>query len=150
MQTKMTIRLIYDFRGETKQLDTEIQLPLYIENIEQFLHSLPTKVAEKYGLDTFTYEFEMLESSPMEVISYESRIKSGLPELPMDVQDFLEAYKKVGPEAYLQTIADAYEVDLEANPRFIKAMKAAYNLGKEQRMPEKAMATSSWIKHCFT
>jgi len=150
MQTKMTIRLIYDFRGETKQLDTEIQLPLYIENIEQYLYSLPTKVAEKYGLDTFTYEFEMLESSPMEVISYESRIKSRLPKLPMDVKDFLEAYKQVGPEAYLQTIADAYEIDLVENPRIIKAMKAAYNLGKEQRMPDKTMAASSWIKHCFT
>jgi len=150
MQTKMTIRLIYDFRGVTKQLDTEIQLPLYIENIEQYLHSLPTKVAEKDGLDTFSYEFEMLESSPMEVISYESRIKSRLPKLPMDVKDFLEAYKQVGPEAYLQTIADAYEVDLEDNPRVIKAMKAAYNLGKEQRMPDKAMDASSWIKHCFS
>lgn len=150
MQTNMTIRLIYDFRGETKQLDTNIQLPLYIENIEHYVHSLPAKVAEKHGLDTFTYEFEMLEASPIEVINYDSRIKVNLPKLPMDAINFLEAYKKIAPEAYLETIATAYDIDLAKNPRVAKAMKAAYILGKEQRMPDKAMSATSWVKHCFT
>lgn len=150
MQTTITVSLSYDYRGETFNYQANLHLPLYIENIEAFYRSIPQTIADKNKLDTFSYQFELMESAPIEVIAVDSRIEKSLPALPIAVEDFLEHYTKVGSEAYLQMIADEYRVDLNANPRFAKALKAAYALGKEHRLPSSKLSTSDWMKHCFT
>jgi len=150
MQTTITASLSYDFRGETYVYSAEVLLPLYIDNAEAFCRSLPQMIADKNQLDTFTYQYELMETSPVEVVSVESRIEKSLPDLPMAVEDFIEHYKKVGSEAYLTMIADEYGLDLQAKPRVAKALKAAYTLGKEHRIPEKKLSESDWTKHCFT
>jgi hypothetical protein len=150
MQTKITVSLSYDFRGESYNYQADIVLPLYIDNIEGFYRTIPQTIADKNKLNTFSYQYEVMESSPIEVIAMESRIEKSLPNLPMAVEDFLQHYSKVGSEAYLEMIANEYNVDLSANPRFAKALKAAYTLGKEHRIPEAKMSASDWMKHCFT
>lgn len=150
MQTTITVRLSYDYRGETFTYSAQLPLPLYIENIEAFYRSIPQTIADKNQLDTFTYQYELMETSPIEVVAVESRIEKSLPNLPIAVEDFLEHYSKVGSEAYLQMIAAEYELDLQANPRVAKALKAAYSLGKEHKIPDKKLSASDWMKHCFT
>jgi len=150
MQTTITVSLSYDYRGETFTYNAELLLPLYIDNIEAFYRSIPQTIADKNKLDTFTYQYELMETSPIEVVNVESRIEKSLPELPIALEDFLEHYTKVGSEAYLEMIADEYDLDLQSNPRFAKALKAAYSLGKEHRLPEKKFSAGDWMKHCFT
>ncbi len=150
MQTEISVRLCYDFRGETYTYNADIPLPLYIENIEAFYRSIPQTIADKNKLDTFTYQYELMETSPIEVIAVKSRIEKALPKLPVLLEDFLEHYTKVSSETYLQMIAEEYGLDLNANPRLAKALKAAYTLGKEQKIPNKKLSASDWMKHCFT
>lgn len=150
MQTTITVSLSYDYRGETFTHSAQLPLPLYIENIETFFRSIPQTIADKNQLDTFTYQFELMENSPIEVIAVESRIEKSLPDLPIGVEDFLEHYTQINSEAYLQMIADEYDIDLQSNPRLAKALEAAYTLGKEQKIPEAKASATNWMKHCFT
>jgi hypothetical protein len=150
MQSTITVRVVFDFRGETFRFESDIVLPLYIDDIDQFLEKLPPRMAKEHGLDLISYKFEIMEHSDFEVIAFQSRIEASMPKLPMMIREFLEAYQAVGPDAYLQKIAEAYDVDIEHNPKFAKALKAAYSLGKEHRLSERKHPINMWLSRGFT
>lgn len=150
MNSTMTVQAIFDFRGDTFNYQADIVLPLYIDDVELFLEQLPHKIAKQNQLEIISYKFEMLESSAIEVISFKSRIESAMPQLPIMVREFIDVYQSVGPEAYLQKIAEAYEIDLSTNPKLAKAIKAAYMLGKEHRLSERNNPVNLWLNRGFT
>ncbi|MDG6778373.1 hypothetical protein QCB44_06630 [Thiomicrorhabdus sp. zzn3] len=144
MKSTITVRSTFDFRGETFCYEADIDLPSYVDDVELFLQQLPNRIAKQNQMDVISYKFEMLESSEIEVIRFQSRIASAIPNLPMRVETFLDLYQKVGPEAYLQNIAENHQLDLDANPQIAKALKAAYELGKEHRPKEKPVTHHWW------
>lgn len=149
MQTQMTVRLVFDFKGETFRLDTQVTLPLYIDDMDEFLYSLPKHIAQQHQIPIHSYEFEMLEASPIEVTGYDSPIESSLPELPTPVEDFLYAYQTVGVDAYIAKIAQVYELDLVTQPKITQALKAAYQLGKEHKPNETKNSNRPWMMKSF-
>ena len=150
MNSTMTVRVVFDFRGETFRYESDIVLPLYIDDIDLFLEKLPSRIAKVHHLDLISYQFEIMEHSDFEVINFQSRIESSMPKLPMRVREFLEAYQAIGPDAYLQKIAEAYDLDLEQSPKIAKALKAAYNLGKEHRLSERKHPVNPWLNRGFS
>ncbi|WP_321276678.1 hypothetical protein [Thiomicrorhabdus indica] len=82
------------------------------------MEKLPCRIAKEHHLDLITYQFEMMEHSDFEVIASQSQIEFSLPKSPLMIREFLEIYQAIGPEAY--------ETDLEQNPKLDKALKAAY------------------------
>ncbi|WP_178861776.1 hypothetical protein [Thiomicrorhabdus cannonii] len=145
MKSIITVRSEFDFRGETFCYESDIDLPDTIDDIDLFLEQLPSRIAKLNDLDVISYKFEMLESSEMEVVKFQSRIASAIPNLPMRVERFLELYQEIGPEAYLQEIAENYQIDLQANPHIAKALRAAYELGNEHKHKEKPVNTNTWF-----
>lgn len=145
MKSTITVRSLFDFRGETFCYEADIELPPKLDDVELFLEQLPSRIAKQNDLDVISYKFEMLESSEMEVVGFQSRIASVIPNLPMRVEAFLELYQEVGPEAYLQEIAQNYQIDLQANPHIAKALKAAYELGSEHKSKDKPANTNTWF-----
>jgi len=129
MKPVMTVRSVFDFRGETFCYESDIELPPSIDYIDLFLEQLPNRVAKQNQLDVISYKFEMLESSEIEVIRFQSRIKSDAVKLPMYVDDFIEIYQEIGPEAYLLTIAENHQLNIDKNPQIAQALKEAYQLG---------------------
>ncbi|WP_130537055.1 hypothetical protein [Thiomicrorhabdus indica] len=150
MNSTMTVRVVFDFRGETFRYESDIVLPLYIDDIDLFLEKLPHRIAKEHHLDLISYQFEMMEHSDFEVTAFQSQIEFSLPKLPMMIREFLEIYQAIGPEAYLQKIAETYEIDLEQNPKLAKALKAAYTLGKEQRLSERKHPVNPWLNRGFS
>lgn len=150
MNSTMTVRVVFDFRGETFRYESDIVLPLYIDDIDLFLEKLPHRIAKEHHLDLISYQFEMMEHSDFEVTAFQSQIEFSLPKLPMMIREFLEIYQAIGPEAYLQKIAETYEIDLEQNPKLAKALKAAYTLGKEQRLSERKHPVNPRLNRGFT
>ncbi len=144
MKSTITVRSKFDFRGETFDFALDVVLPPYIEDEELFLEQLPQRIAKHNNLDVISYKFEMLESSEIEVIRFQSRIESAIPDLPMRVERFIELYQKVGPDAYLQEIAENHQIDLDANPQIAKALKAAYDLGYDHK-PKKQTGHNTWF-----
>lgn len=145
MKSIITVRSEFDFRGETFCYESDIDLPAIIDDIDLFLEQLPNRIAKLNDLDVISYKFEMLESSEMEVIRFQSCIASAIPNLPMRVEAFLELYQEMGPDAYLQEIAQNHQIDLQANPQIAKALKAAYELGNEHRPKDKPVNTHTWF-----
>ncbi|WP_319380309.1 hypothetical protein [Thiomicrorhabdus sp.] len=144
MSSTITVRSVFDFRGETFCYESDLVLPPRIEDVDLFLEQLPSRIAKLNDLDVISYKFEMLESSEIEVIRFQSRIQSAIPDLPMRVERFLELYQEVGPDAYLQEIAEAHQIDLDANPQMARALRAAYDLGNEHK-PQKKPVVDTWF-----
>lgn len=150
MQSTMTARLMFDFRGETFTYKADIVMPMYIDDEEAFLASIPRMIADKNQVNTYSYEFEIMENSDIEIIYFESRIETSMPELPMPAPEFVSAYQKVCTDAYLDKIAEAYNIDLKANPKISKALKAAYILGKEHKITDKRLPANAWLQRGFS
>lgn len=133
MPSNIKVRVEFDWQGESLSYQAELQLPLCLTNLDEFLNSLPTQIARQNGLDLDSVLYEWMLSNPIQVISFHSYIECALPPLPMDAEDFLQIYQTVGTQAYLQQIAENFALDLNTNPRLFQALKAAYTLGREHR-----------------
>ncbi|QCU89917.1 hypothetical protein [Thiomicrorhabdus sediminis] len=151
MKSTIKVQAKFDFRGETFCYQADIDLPASFADFDLFLQQLPNRIAKLNNLDVISYKFEMLESSEIEVIGFQSRIASTITELPMRVEQFLETYLQVGADAFLQVIAEDHQLDLKANPDIAKALKAAYELGqqgqphKHSRANHNALSNQNWF-----
>lgn len=143
MTSTMRVRSTFDFRGETFCYELEVDLPPYIDDIDLFLQQLPSRIAQQNQLDVISYKFEMLESSEIEVIRFDSRIDSAEIELPMPVETFLERYQQIGSDAYLQEIAQKHQLDWDTNTA--NALKAAYLLGRSQSSKASPPSNHPWF-----
>ncbi|MGE4500708.1 MAG: hypothetical protein AB7C96_10215 [Hydrogenovibrio sp.] len=143
MKSTMKVRSTFDFRGETFCYELGVDLPPYIDDIDLFLQQLPSRIAQQNQLDVISYKFEMLESSEIEVIHFDSRIDASEVVLPMPVEAFLERYQQIGSDAYLQDIAQKHQLDW--NDKTAKALKAAYRLGKSQQPKATPPSNHPWF-----
>ena len=133
MQSTIKVQVEFDWRGDSLSYQAELELPLYLTNLDDLLHSLPTQIARQNGLDLDSVQYEWMLSNPIQVIDFNSHIESVKPTLPLDAEAFLQHYQALGTQAYLQKIADDYALDLRTNPHLLEALEAAYNLGREHR-----------------
>lgn len=133
MKSMIRVCVEFDWRGDSLSYQAELELPIYMNNLEDFLHSLPTQIARQNGLDLDSIQYEWMLSNPIQVIDFRSDVECALVALPMDAEDFLPLYQTLGIQGYLQKIAHDYALDLQANPHLVQALKAAYTLGRKQR-----------------
>jgi hypothetical protein len=150
MNSSVTLRLEYDWKGETLIYQSEVVLPLYIADLNEYLATLPAQLARLNQLETNSPQFDWMAANPIMVVAFKSRIANELPSLPLEVSAFLTAYKKQGTQAYLKKIAESFDLDIEANPKLVKALKAAYTLGKEHRLLSEKKGLYGWTPRGFT
>ncbi|WP_029406691.1 hypothetical protein [Thiomicrorhabdus sp. Milos-T2] len=144
MESVITVRSVFDFRGETFCYESDIALPPSIDDMDLFLEQLPNRVAKQNQLDVISYKFEMLQSTDMEVIRFQSRIESDEVNLPMLIEDFLEIYQVIGPESYLRNIADKHQLNVDEHPQMAQALREAYQLGHAHKPKKKMPTHNGW------
>ncbi|MBP7900418.1 MAG: hypothetical protein KAZ85_00305 [Gammaproteobacteria bacterium] len=132
MKSMIRVCVEFDWRGDSLNYQAELELPVYMNNLEDMLHSLPTQIARQNGLDLDSIQYEWMLSNPIQVIDFRSDIECTLVALPIDAEDFLLLYQTLSIQGYLQKIAHDYALDLQAHPHLAQALKAAYTLGREQ------------------
>jgi hypothetical protein len=133
MTSTIKVQVEFDWRGDSLSYQAELELPLYLTNLDDLLHNLPTQIARQNGLDLDSIQYEWMLSNPIQVIDFNPHIECDLPPLPMDAEAFLQRYQTLGTQTYLQKIAADYCLDLNANPHLTQALTAAYKLGREHR-----------------
>lgn len=131
MQSTIKVQVEFDWQGDSLSYQAELELPLYLTNLDDLLHSLPVQIARQNELDLDSVQYEWMLSNPIQVIDFNSHIECVKPTLPMDAEAFLQHYQTIGTQAYLQKIADDFAIDLRTNPHIAQALKAAYNLGQK-------------------
>lgn len=144
MESVITVRSVFDFRGETFCYESDIALPPSIDDIDLFLEQLPNRVAKQNQLDVISYKFEILQSTDMEVIRFQSRTGSDKVNLPMYIEAFLDVYQEIGPDAYLLTIAENHQLNIDENPQIAQALKEAYQLGNAHKAKRKRSNHHGW------
>lgn len=132
MTNKITVQMLFHFKGEEHCYRAEIQLPLHLGGMTEFYYSLPRRIAERNGVDTYSYMFDMMESSPIEVISATGYVARFLENGPVSMDEFVAACNNVTPESLLQDIAENFTLSSQTLQSTITAqadLKVA--LGKE-------------------
>jgi hypothetical protein len=130
MKNSVRATLEFSFKGETYLLVKVLELDQLAQRYQDSppLHRL---LADEYQIDTYSYQFEIVEQ---EDILFDQATGAAVPYLAGDVFDF-EAYfqhtKTLTPEAALQAIANRELgiTDLSTQPQLKLALEQAYQLG---------------------
>ena len=130
MKNSVRATLEFSFKGDTQQLVSVLDLDQLAQRYQHIppLHRL---FADQFQIDTYSYQFEILEQ---EDILFDQATGAAVPYLADDVFDF-KAYfqhtKTLTPEAALQAIANRELgiADLSTQPQLKLALEQAYQLG---------------------
>jgi hypothetical protein len=130
MKNSVRATLEFSFKGETHTLVSVLDIDQLAQRYQQIppLHRL---FADQYQIDTYSYQFEILEQ---EEIIFDQAIGAAIPFLNDGVFDFVAYFqhaKTLTPDAALQAIAkrELGVVDLSAHPQLKTALLQAYQLG---------------------
>lgn len=117
------------FKGDEHNYHAEIKLPLHLGNMTEFYYSLPRRIAERNGVDTYSYLFDMMESSPIEVISAKGFVARFLENGPISMDEFAAECQKITPELLLKDIAQRVDSQTGDALSLEQALTLAYQIG---------------------
>jgi len=136
MTNVITVQMLFHFKGEQYDFSAEIQLPLHLGNMTEFYYSLPRRIAERNGVDTYSYMFDMMESSPIEVISAKGYVARFVENGSISMDEFVAACQEVTPEALLADIAEQMKPSSANSLSIEEGLKLAYEIGLSQGAAE--------------
>lgn len=132
MTNVITVQMQFYFKGEEHNYQTEVKLPLHLGNMTDFYYNLPRKIAEKNGVDTYSYMYDMMESTPIEVIAAQGYVSRFLENGTVSMDEFAAECQKITPERLLQDIAKRVDTQSENALTLEKALTQAYQIGLSQ------------------
>jgi len=123
----------FSFKGKVYEPSIEIDLDDYAESGKTF-DSIHQLVANENNIDNYSYEYEVIESSPVLFSEPSGMAARYLADNRFDYDAFLKAYQDKKTAEKLNKIArDVLAVDnLESRPDLYQAMMQAYELGKSE------------------
>lgn len=136
MTNEITVQMLFHFKGEQYDYTADIKLPLHLGNMTEFYYSLPRRIAERNGVDTYSYMFDMMESSPIEVISAKGYVARFVENGAISMDEFVAACQEVTPEKLLQDIAEKLNQQADDTFSIEDGLKLAYEIGLSQGASE--------------
>lgn len=130
MTNQISVQMVFHFKGEEHNLKADIKLPLHIGDMTAFYYALPRRIAERNGVDTYSYMFDMMESCPIEVVAAEGYVARFLENGPISMDEFVQACNAVTPEMLMADIAE--RVQDGTNLSLESALLLAYQIGVSQ------------------
>ncbi|MBN2647632.1 MAG: hypothetical protein JXR44_07600 [Thiotrichales bacterium] len=125
-----TVELRFDFRGQHHCYQSTLPLPWRIEDSHAFCSVLPRRLAEQQQLNAYAYEYEVMESAPIDVVAVPEALIAHLPPLPLPIHTFLKHYQGLEPTWRLQPLA--MQFGLEPSPALFAALTEAYRFGQHE------------------
>lgn len=133
MQPTIKVLVEFDWKGDTLSIQAELDLPVSLTHVDDFMIQLHAQIARQNGLDLDSVQYEWMLSNPVQIIDFKTQTNIDIPNLPMDIVDFLPIYQSMATETHLQKIANNFALNVNSNPNLTLALKAAYLLGREHR-----------------
>lgn len=129
-QNSITVTIPFSFKGQEYTPSAIIDMDVYTQRNQNF-NSLFHMVAQENKIDRFSYEFEVLESSPLFFSQATGAAVSFLLENKFDLDGYIEDRKTRDVQEKLQNIAsEILQVDkLEENEPLANALIQAYQAG---------------------
>lgn len=129
MKNLITVKMNFGYKGEEFVFQSVEELPLHLDGLLEFAESIPRRIARANDVDTYSYMFEAMECTPIEVVEaqgYVSRFMQG-DSVPLD--EFIAKCNEVTVEMLMRYITEMYlpkEID---NDEIYQALMAAYAVG---------------------
>lgn len=132
MNNSITIELNNSFRGVENRYQIELPLLFDASYLEGLPVVIPRRIAEKYGVDTYSYQFEAMEADDIYVISAEGLAAEFIKEDPVPLYSLIQWCKTVTVDDRLDYLIEKLIPDFKGNVDVKATMLQAFELGRSQ------------------
>lgn len=129
MKNLITVKMNFGYRGEEFVFQSVEELPLHLDGLQVFEESIPRRIARANDVDTYSYMFEAMECTPIDVIDAQGYVSRFMQDESVPLEQFMAACNEVTVEMLMRHITEMYlpkEVD---NDAIYQALMAAYAIG---------------------
>lgn len=132
MNNRVVASVSFSFKGKVHQLSMAVDLDRVMEQQGEIPLLYPL-LADRYGFDLYSYEYEMMMAEPVQFSEAEGMAADYLDEGVFDVEGFSVAWHESRVLTLLGMIAESEMGvdDLAAHPGLKRALTEAYLCGKE-------------------
>lgn len=135
MKNSITIELSSSFKGVENKYQMELPLLFNASYLEGLPVVIPRRVAEKYGVDTYSYQFEAMEADDIYVISAEGLAASFVKEEPVLLDALVKWCAMVTVDDRLNYLIEKLIPDFKDNDDVKGAVIQAFELGRSEVTP---------------
>ncbi len=125
----ITVKMNFGYRGEEFVFESVEELPLHLDSLLEFAESIPRRIARANDVDTYSYMFEAIECTPVEVIKAEGYVSKFMQGDSVPLEQFIADCNNVTTDMLMQHIVEMYLPEEADNDVIYQALMEAYVLG---------------------
>lgn len=125
----ITVKMNFGYRGEEFVFQSVEELPLHLDGLLEFAESIPRRIARANDIDTYSYMFEAMECTPIEVIKAEGYVSKFMHGNSVPLEQFIAECNDVTVDMLMRHIAEMYLPEKADNDAVYQALMAAYAIG---------------------
>ncbi len=132
MNSQITIQVEFYFKGEKHTPSIEVNLDQFLTQYDDF-SSIYVQLANQNGIGHYSYEYEVMESTPLVFFNAQGLAADFLNDGMFDLPGFKLALENERVGRVLDELADQHlPTTLQSsNPEIKAALMAAYRLGQQ-------------------
>jgi len=119
----------FGYKGEEFVFQSVEELPLHLDSLLEFAESIPRRIARANDVDTYSYMFDALECTPVEVIKAEGYVSRFMHGESVPLEQFIADCNNVTIEMLIRNIAETYLPEQAESNAMYQALMAAYAIG---------------------
>ncbi len=125
----ITVKMNFGYKGEEFVFQSVEELPLHLDSLLEFAESIPRRIAGANDVDTYSYMFEAIECTPVEVIKAEGYVSKFMQGDSVPLEQFIADCNNVTTDMLIQHIVEMYLPEETDNDVIYQALTEAYALG---------------------
>ncbi len=129
LENEILVTVTFSFQGKVYNYQAWFKLPPKFWQLEDFRLSLPQRLAEKVGLDTYSYAYEVMEISDYYIAEAKGKVAQCLKQKPMLIEDFMQSCQNYNEQVYLDNIFQQLPTSYQ-NDKVKAALTQAFELGQ--------------------
>ncbi len=125
----ITVKMNFGYKGEEFVFESVEELPLHLDGLLEFAESIPRRMARANDVDTYSYMFEAMECTPIEVIKAEGYVSKFMHGASVPLEQFIAECDEVTVDMLMRHITEMYLPEEVDNDAIYQALMAAYAIG---------------------
>jgi hypothetical protein len=130
MKNFITVKMNFSYKGKEFVFESIEEMPLHLDGLLEFSESIPRRLALANEVDTYSYMFDSMECTPIEVIKAEGYVSRFMQGDSVPLERFLADCNEVTVEMLMQHIAENYMIHHEYDDDLKQALMVAYEIGR--------------------
>ncbi len=129
LKNLITVKMNFGYKGEEFVFQSVEELPLHLDGLLEFAESIPRRIARANDVDTYSYMFEAMECTPIEVIKAEGYVSKFMQGDSVPLEQFIADCNDVTIDMLMQYFAEMYLPGQAGSDAVYQALMAAYAIG---------------------